>query len=72
MDDPRQRHGNHTWDIVIDYQSCPHCGYIMEDRNKFERHDGNWEKEIVCSRCNKKFMVAKKIQPAFGPIFKYD
>ncbi len=35
MDDPRQQHGNHTWDIVTSYERCPNCAYINEDRNKY-------------------------------------
>ncbi len=72
MDDPRQSRGDHTWDIVIDYRSCPDCGYIMEDRQKYQRHDDNLEKQIVCGRCNKTFTVTKKIPSSFGPLFNND
>jgi DNA-directed RNA polymerase subunit RPC12/RpoP len=72
VDDPRQRHGNHTWDLVIEYLQCPHCGYIIEDRNKYEHREDRLEKNLVCSRCNEKFTKTKKNHHTFGPLFGHD
>ncbi|WP_068469098.1 hypothetical protein [Candidatus Protochlamydia phocaeensis] len=72
MDDPRQRHGNHTWDIVIHYYRCPKCGYIIENRDKYEYRLGQLEKDLTCGRCQEHFMVVKESQPTFGPLFNSD
>lgn len=69
MDDPRQRYGNHTWDIVIEYCQCPYCGYIMEDRQKYEYRLGKYQKEVTCDRCKKTVTLTKKTRPTFGPIW---
>lgn len=69
MDDPRQRHGNHTWDIVIEYLQCPQCGHIIEDRQKYEHRAGLYQKEVTCDRCKEKFTMTKKIKPTFGPLW---
>ncbi len=53
MEHPNQRHGNHTWDIVLHYEACPKCHYIIENRAKFEKRFQQLEKEIVCPRCQK-------------------
>ncbi len=72
IDDPRQRHGDHTWDIVITYHCCPACGNIIENRQKFERRVDLYEKDLVCDRCQHAFTVTKKIRPTFGPLFGND
>jgi rubredoxin len=72
MDDPRQKHGNHTWDIVINYHECPACGFINENRNKYERRFNILHKDIVCARCNKAFSVTKITKPTFGPLLGHE
>ncbi len=72
MDDPRQQHGNHTWDMVLHYYRCPHCGYILENRQKFERRFNDLQKELLCPRCRHIFAVVKKIRPTFGPLLGHD
>jgi uncharacterized paraquat-inducible protein A len=68
MDDPRQRHGNHTWDIVIEYFRCPSCGCIIENREKYENRLGKHQKEVSCRRCNQSFTATKQTRPTFGPL----
>ena len=73
MSDPRQRHGNHTWDLNVHYYRCPQCGYIVENRDKFEPLLFNsLLKDIVRNRCQYAFRVEKKIRPAFGPLLGHD
>lgn len=72
MSDPRQRHGNHTWDLNVHYYRCPRCGYIVENRDKFEPLFNSLLKDIVCKRCQYAFRVEKKIGPAFGPLLGHD
>lgn len=72
MDHPKQRHGNHTWDLVLHYYSCPKCGYIVENRDKFETHFHEVKKEVICSRCQHLFKVQKKTQPTLGPFLGHD
>lgn len=72
MDHPKQRHGNHTWDLVLNYYACPKCGYIMENQDKFEPRFHQLEKEIACSSCQYHFIVRKKNQPTFGPLLGHD
>jgi DNA-directed RNA polymerase subunit RPC12/RpoP len=72
MDDPRQKHGNHTWDRVLYYYRCPKCGYIIENRDKYEPQLGVLQKEMICNRCQKSFTVTKKNRPTFGPLFNQD
>lgn len=72
MDDPRQRHGNHTWDFVLHYYRCPQCGYIIENRDKFEPRFHRLEKDLNCPRCAHAFTVAKKVQPTFGPLLGHN
>ena len=60
MNDLRQRKGNHTWDIIIHYERCPLCGYIIENREKFECYGSILEKDFTCPRCQQKFTVTKK------------
>jgi uncharacterized C2H2 Zn-finger protein len=68
MDDPRQQHGNHTWDIIIDYFRCPKCGYIIESREKYEYRLGLYQKELICNRCDQHFTVTKQMKNTFGPL----
>lgn len=72
MDDPRQRHGNHTWDIILNYYRCPHCGYILENREKFEVRFHRLEKDLACPRCRHPFTVTKKVKPTFGPLLGHN
>jgi hypothetical protein len=72
MNHPNQRHGNHTWDLIQHYYRCPRCGYIMENRDKFEPRFHLLEKEISCLRCCHFFTVRKKTHPTFGPLLGSD
>ena len=72
MDDPRQQHGNHTWDIIVNYYRCPQCGYILENREKFLKINHHLVKDLVCSRCQQGFTITKKIQSSFGPLLGHD
>lgn len=67
-----QSHGNHTWDLILKYYECPKCGYIIENREKFQRHLHRLEKEVVCPRCEQVFIVEKKNKPTFGPLLGHD
>lgn len=69
MTDLRQSHGNHTWDIIIEYGCCPKCQYIVENREKFEYRLGVLQKEFVCPRCQYHFTITKKRKATFGPLF---
>lgn len=68
MDDLRQQHGNHTWDLVIHYYCCPKCQYILENREKFEHRLGTLQKDLICPRCKDKFTITKKRKESFGPL----
>lgn len=59
MSDPRQQHGNHTWDLVLHYYRCPKCGYVIENRDKYERRMALLQKEVACTRCGHLFTVTK-------------
>lgn len=72
MNHPKQRHGNHTWDFVLHYYACPSCGYIIENREKFESRFHGLEKEMECPRCEHHFNIIKKKQPTFGPLLGHD
>ena len=72
MDDPKQRHGNHTWDLILHYYCCPQCGYIQENRDKFDARFNRLEKDLVCPRCQYAFTVTKKTQPTFGPLLGHN
>ncbi|MBA3722780.1 MAG: hypothetical protein H0W88_10325 [Parachlamydiaceae bacterium] len=65
MNDPRQLHGDHTWKIVIDYESCPKCGNIIENRQPYEQRFGLYQKDLICERCKNVFTVSKKREPIF-------
>jgi len=64
--------GTHTWDIVVDYQRCPECGYINESREKFHYQMGEYLKDVTCLRCQRIFTVKRFRRPKFGPIWDYD
>lgn len=68
MNDPRQQHGNHTWDIIIEYIQCPKCGLILESRDKYEERLNLFQKDLTCSRCAHLFTVTKSKRPSFGPL----
>lgn len=60
MADLRQQHGNHTWDIIVEYYRCPHCGFIAESREKFENRLGLYQKDFICHRCKKLFTITQR------------
>lgn len=60
--------GEHTWDLVIDYQRCPKCGFINEDRQELHYEMGSWKKEINCGRCGNVFVVQDSQKLTFGPL----
>lgn len=68
MDDPRQQHGNHTWDIIIEYLCCPKCNYINENREPYEYRLGKYQKGVICSHCKQPFTVIKRKQKSFDPL----
>lgn len=72
MGDPRQMHGNHTWDLVLYYHRCPSCGFIMENRDKFEPRFHLLQKDLVCPRCQQAFTITKKQKPTFGPLLGHN
>lgn len=72
MDDLRQQHGTHTWDLVIDYYHCPNCGYILEDRQKFEYRLGLYQKDLNCPRCHRMFTVTRRRRHTFGPLLGHE
>ena len=61
--------GPHTWDIVVDYCRCPHCGFILENREKPVYREGMYRKSLVCPRCHKDYQVTRGKKPTFGPLF---
>lgn len=60
MEDLRQRHGNHTWDMIVDYHACPQCGYVMENRQKYSCRANECRLDLKCPRCQHLFAVIKK------------
>lgn len=60
--------GSHTWDLVVDYQRCPKCGFINENREEFRYEMGSWIKDITCDRCGNHFTIKDKREPTFGPL----
>ena len=72
MNHPKQRHGNHTWDLILHYYACPQCGYSLENQDKFEPRFHRLEKEIGCPRCHHHFIIEKKTQPTLGPLLGHD
>lgn len=61
--------GEHTWDIVLHYHSCPQCGYIIESRKKYKYNLGKYYKKLKCDRCSHSFIIEKAAKPSFGPLF---
>lgn len=45
--------GPHTWDFLMTYHRCPHCGYVQSSQQVFVKRLGLWQKEITCLRCKK-------------------
>lgn len=60
--------GEHTWDLVVDYQRCPECGFIIENRESFRYQMGAWVKDVSCDRCGNTFIVQDHRKPTFGPL----
>lgn len=72
MNNSKQSHGVHTWDIILHYYRCPLCGYIMENQTQFERRLQNLQKELCCSKCKHFFTITKNKKPTFGPLLGHD
>jgi len=60
--------GEHTWDINIHYHECPKCGFIIENRNQYQKRSGRYQKELECDRCHYKFTATKRAVQRFGPL----
>lgn len=60
--------GEHTWDLIVDYQRCPKCGFIIENRDAFHYELGKWVKDVSCDRCQHAFRVTNDQKPTFGPL----
>jgi len=60
--------GAHTWDIVIEYQCCPKCKFIIENRQKYTYQMGKYQKEVRCNRCRHCFIATKVRKPSIGPL----
>jgi DNA-directed RNA polymerase subunit RPC12/RpoP len=65
VSDLRQQSGTHTWDIIIDYECCPYCSYIVENRGKYEKDRNGYHIDLICTRCKREFTVVKKVKPVF-------
>lgn len=63
------REGNHTWDIRVEYHQCPHCGYIVESREGYEKRLDQLQKDLTCRRCRKEFTVTQQKKSDFGPLW---
>ncbi len=61
--------GSHTWDLVLQYHQCPHCGWIIESREDYHYRLGHDVKDLVCSKCHHQFTLIKTRKPRFGPLF---
>lgn len=72
MSHPKQQHGTHTWDLNLHYYQCPKCGYVLENRDKFESRFDLLHKDITCLRCQYTFRIEKKRKPTFGPLLGHD
>jgi rubredoxin len=68
MGDLRQQHGDHTWDLVLEYCCCPCCKIVIEDRQKYENRNGQYQKDIVCPSCGEVFTNTKRIKPGITPL----
>jgi uncharacterized C2H2 Zn-finger protein len=60
--------GTHTWDLVIEYIRCPECGFIIENREKYQYRLGKYQKDLECPRCHHRFTITKNVKPKFGPL----
>lgn len=58
----------HTWEIVIHYHRCPHCGAIVESRKGYRYRLGQYQKRITCDRCGQKTTLTREGTPTFGPL----
>ena len=63
------KEGNHSWDIVHEYHRCEECGKIFETRDKYEYHNGVYEKDLDCPFCKHKVTVKQKRHTILGPLF---
>ena len=61
--------GSHTWDMILQYHRCPHCGHIMESREDFHYRLGKHVKDLECPKCHSQFTLTKTGKPGFGPLF---
>lgn len=60
--------GEHTWDLIYHYHRCPKCGKVIESREDFVYRLGKYQKEVVCERCQFRFLVTKERAPTIGPL----
>jgi hypothetical protein len=56
----------------LHYYRCPRCGYIVENRDKFERRFARLHKDVACGRCSYAFRVEKRRPASFGPLLGHD
>jgi ssDNA-binding Zn-finger/Zn-ribbon topoisomerase 1 len=63
MNNLHQPRGNHTWDIIIDYVLCPSCGYIIENRQKYQKRGTEFYVEIKCPRCHQQLCHTRTKEP---------
>jgi uncharacterized C2H2 Zn-finger protein len=64
--------GTHTWDLILHYHLCPHCGYIFESRADYQYRLGSYQKDLECPRCHTQFMVTRNRKHHFGPLLGGD
>jgi ssDNA-binding Zn-finger/Zn-ribbon topoisomerase 1 len=57
------KRGTHTWDIVVDYHSCPKCNHIIENREKYILRNNQLEKDLTCPKCGHQWTETKKKPP---------
>lgn len=69
MNDPSQKQGNHTWDVIIDYVQCASCAYIFENRGKYIKQSSGYVKELTCPRCKQYFTVNRQRPPGWSALF---
>jgi rubredoxin len=60
--------GEHTWDLHIRYHCCPTCGFIVESREDFKYILGEYQKDLICPRCQHSFTIVKTGQHKLGPL----
>lgn len=58
----------HTFDIFINYHSCPECKYILENRKPYVYRLGKYYLDLECPRCGHGFEVESPRKPKFGPL----